>query len=153
MAKPNKPVVENPTTTPPASQPTAAAPAEAKIPKMARKQVEVMLKAGVFTPEQVKKMEEKGLITSGEGGGRDVLEQFIEAGVPKEVVKKLEDALTAVNAVLWKDAKTYSGKLVAAKKKDGSAYQSQIEAALWCKHFDPNAKSEKKTDESTPEQK
>lgn len=144
MAKPNKPATQQPTTS--SAPTTTVEKKDAKKPaKTTMAQAKVLLAAGIITQEKLDEMVKLGLVTDGTGGGEDVMKQFAAAGVPQADIDALEAALKKVNDALWKDSKTYIGKEVqhSFSKKDEttgvkSTYEApaQIEAALWCKHFE-----------------
>jgi hypothetical protein len=103
-----------------------------KIPKAV---ADAMLAAGDITADQYQKMVASGRVTSGEGGGNPVKDQFVAAGVKPELVDRFFKTLDEVNAALWSPTNAYTGKLDA----DGK----QVEAAVWAKHHDVK-KEEKK---------
>ena len=150
MAKNKNAVPTLPEQTSTPGAPAAVAPAApVKVTKMARKQAEGLVAAGIITAEQFAEMDKKQLITSGDGGGEDIFEQITKAGVPKADIDALKSALEKVNSALWKDAKTFKGTPVPHKfsftgeDKKSYTYEApaEIETALWVKHFDPNQKA------------
>ena len=125
------------------SAPTSSTPAApAKPNKIPRKTAEEMLKAGDIDQEMFNRWEAQGRLTSGTGGGNPVGDQLVAAGVPAELVTKLESAIDEVNAALWKDSKTYTGKRVPHKSKKGVESEVMLEAALWVKHYADEKKEE-----------
>lgn len=120
-------------------KPSAAPSADVKKPevkKIPKAVADAMLTAGDITKEQYEKMVASGRVTSGEGGGNPVKDQFVAAGVNAALVDRFFKTLDEVNAALWTADNKYTGKLDA----DGK----QIEAAVWAKHHDPNAKKAEK---------
>lgn len=119
-------------------------PEAKKPPKITLAQAKTLVTAGVMTEEKVAEMVKQGLITDGTGGGEDVMKQFSLAGVPQADIDALEKALEKVNAALWGADKKFIGKTIVhsfnKKAEDGtkSSYDApaEIEAALWCKHFE-----------------
>jgi hypothetical protein len=120
---------------------------EKKLPKMPKKMADQLLKEGILTAEKYAEMQKKGMMTSGEGGGEDIFDQLTAGGVSAELIEKVKKALADVNAVLWKDAKTYIGKNPKHKfsfthEDVDYSYEApaEIEFAAWVKHFDPKQK-------------
>ncbi|MGH7177509.1 MAG: hypothetical protein ACREJC_09035 [Tepidisphaeraceae bacterium] len=123
--------------------PATSAPAtEVKPTKIPRKTAEEMLRQGDITEDIFQKWEGQGRLTSGTGGGNPVADQLKAAGVPADLVEKLEESIESVNAALWKDAKTYIGNRVPHKSKKGVESAVMLEAALWVKHYADEEKSE-----------
>jgi hypothetical protein len=107
-------------------------PSVKKLPKAV---ADELLKEGFLSREKYEEMVSTGRITSGVGGkGVGVLEQLVSAGVPKEDVRALEDAIEKVNAALW-SGKEYVGRRIDHKDRKGREYKAAIEAALWIKHY------------------
>lgn len=109
----------------------AVASSETKKPevkKIPKSVADAMLTAGDITKEQYAKMVESGRVTSGEGGGNPVKDQFVAAGVNAALVDRFFKTLDEVNAALWSATNVYTGKLDAEGR--------QIEAAVWAKHHE-----------------
>jgi len=120
-----------------------------EIKKIARSTAEALVASGDITKEMLEKWIAAGRVTSGDGGGEDIFTQLAAGGVSEALIAKTKLVLAEVNAVLWKDAKTYIGKSPNHKfsftdketKKDYT-YEApaEIEFAAWVKHFDPKQK-------------
>jgi len=113
----------------PATTPAVATPA--KTPKMARKQAEALLAAGIITAEQLAEMEKKYLVTSGEGGGLSIDEQMLKAGADPADVKLLDDVLKRITAAI--------------KGKKDELNREIVGVSAWVKH-----KADKKAETAAP---
>jgi hypothetical protein len=136
MAKHQKNAVPTlPLTTPASTTPAAvAAPAATpvvKATKMARKQAEALVAAGIITVEQLAEMEKKELVTSGDGGGLSIKDQMTKAGADAADVKLLEEVLERIT------------KAIKGKKDEKS--REIIGVSAWVKH-----KAEEKAADATP---
>lgn len=121
---------KNTATQSPATQTTApAAPAQTKTPKMARKQAEALVAAGIITAEQLAEMEKKNLVTSGEGGGLSIDEQMLKAGADPADVKLLDEVLTRITTAI--------------KSKKDELGREIVGVSAWVKH-----KAEKKAEQT-----
>jgi hypothetical protein len=115
--------------TPAVQTPAPAAPA--KTPKMARKQAEALLAAGIISAEQLAQMEKQNLVTSGEGGGLSIDEQMLKAGADPADVKLLDDVLTRITTAI--------------KSKKDELGREIVGVSAWVKH-----KAEKKAENGQP---
>jgi hypothetical protein len=105
--------------------------APAKTPKMARKQAEALVAAGIITAEQLAEMEKKELVTSGEGGGLSIDDQMTKAGADPADVKLLDEVLERIT------------KAIKGKKDEKN--REIVGVSAWVKH-----KAEKPAADATP---
>jgi hypothetical protein len=118
-----------PTLAPQASAQTPEVKKDAKPPKMARKQAEALVAAGIITAEQLAEMEKKDLVTSGEGGGLSIDDQMLKAGADPADVKLLDEVCKRISTAI--------------KGKRDEKNREIVGVAAWVKH-----KAEKETAES-----